>query len=258
MTVGRVILTSPWTWVTATALFLGLAAAVVSWSVKRSPDPDRTAARKGVLAPLAAAAAVASATAGLFLAGFPAHADPHLAIYGGAVLLVGFFAFRFPAYIGLPVLFLASALVILGHLALAPWTPVGEGSVPMVIRVLALGEEIEVELISSPAAPELEELRGLQEIPGSRYFAGVPGSSLEIDVELVTVHPAWFFLGRHLAARPMVGADEEMSGLSNLVVSGSIPGIESGQVRIEISRPALLRRYALVVRGGDLGFEELP
>ncbi len=265
MRIGEFLFSSAWLWTCLASLFLAMGAAALTRLPSRSRYPERARRRKGVWAPLAAAAAVVALTVGLFAHGVPGFFSPELGVFAGIAFIVFFVAWRFRRAVGIPVLILLSTAIAFAYLVFAPWMPVRPGEVVATVRVLGVDPAIHVEIIIADE-PVPEERGRSVGVAGESRFVSIEEPSLSVAYEELRFSGHWFFAGRGRGLRPVgivgaidsaflgaagagrqtVAASSPIDAVHELIRGDQIPGVTRRVVTTTAVVPRLLRRYAVV------------
>ena len=235
-----------------------MGAAALTRLPNRSPYPDRARRRKGVWAPLAAAAAVVAVTVGLFAHGIPGFFTPRLGVFSAVLFGVFFLGWRFRRAVGIPVLILLSTAIAFAHVVYAPWMSVRPGQVVATIRVLGVDPLVDVEIITADT-PVPEERGRSAGVAGESRFVSVEGTTLSVAYEELRFTGHWFFVGRNRGLRPIgvVSGSNQSSpppqsraapidAVHELIRDNQIPGVARRVVTTNEVDPRLLQRYAVV------------
>lgn len=246
---------SPYAWILAVALLLGITLRHLILLLADRTAPARTRERRLTLLFVFAAASVAGAAASLLVFGPQPLLGAEALVFLGVAAALATLAFVFLRAVGIPLLFLLSAFGVLGIYLAEPWQPVGGGLELARVTVLsAAGGDMRLELRPYPGEPTGENLVRL------------PGEGLGASVELVRYHPYWFLLGRELGARVVAftGYDAPAGGavVEDLVLPDgcadpvcrfirgrmpAIPGIDIETARTSSVPAAPLASYRLIV-----------
>lgn len=245
---------SPYAWILAVAIALGITLRHLILLLADRKAPARTRDRRLTLLFVCAAVTVALATASLLVFGPQPLAGAEALIFFGVMAALATLALVFLRAVGIPLLFLLSAFGVLGIYLAEPWQPVGAGLELARVTVLsAAGGDMRLELRPYPGEPTGENVVRL------------PGDGLGATVEIVRYHPYWFLLGRELGARVVAftGYDTPAGGavMEDLLLPDgcadpvcrfirgrmpAIPGIDIETVRTSSVPAAPLARYRLI------------
>jgi len=185
---------------------------------------------------------------GVFFTDFSRFSVPGVLICAAGALAIGTVSYRFPLWIGTPLLALGSILYLVIRLSLQPWLPVvAEETLGRVRGISVSGGSVRFEWLS---------------VSGESGFASLPEGVIAADLELLQ-SPRWaFFFPSRLSVSgvtirssdsgasltiPMVRVDARNAPLSERLSTliHSFPGASRYTLTSAEEAPVLLRSYSI-------------